>query len=154
MNTFNDMSYSEIAEVLLKETFRNPSTNCLEWVGSVAKGRPMIWINDRLVSARRVVYVGFHPEQDIPDRDQIKTTCKCLRCINPDHLFRASLGRVKPEFLRPDVEDDDDMEGPDVLTKMMTPEFKKSLAEQTVNRAMTMIRSNPLAMATMAWGSA
>lgn len=153
MQNFNHKSFAEIAERLLADTFLNPSTNCLEWVGSLSKGRPMIRINGDLASVRRVVYLGLHPDEDVPDRDTIKNTCKCLRCISPDHMYRASFRRVKPLMLATNgVEDDeDDLEGPDILTKIMTPEFRKTLAEQTVQRALGLHRKNNLAMA---WSAA
>ena len=147
---FEGEAMSEVAEKLLKETFRNPATECLEWIGSTAKSRPMIKMNGKLVSVRRIVYLGLHPEEDVPERDTIKNACKCLNCIEPKHMYRTSFGKTKP--VRHELEDDEDddlLNGVDVLTKLMTPEYKKTLAEQTVQRAMQM--RNPLESAWSAF---
>lgn len=60
-------------------------TQCWPWMGALSPNPIWVW-NGKRRQARRVVYGlrhGMHPD-DVP---RITTTCKCIECLNPDHLI-------------------------------------------------------------------
>ena len=59
--------------------------NCLEWIGGYNGRTPVIWIDGKARSLRRVVWEQYSGMQAGSRR--VRVSCGNLCCANPEHLF-------------------------------------------------------------------
>ncbi len=137
----------DIFNKVKQHALRN-TDGCLEWLGALNGKVPIVSVGGRKKSIRRLVWNEIHPEDPAKSNEMVMIRCKCRSCIEPEHYYKvgragdprdADAKQRKDDESRLPIDIDDegeDLEGPDILTKWLTPQRIKSLAQIEVSNAM------------------
>ena len=72
---------------------------CWIWTGGVGQHEhPVIQVNGRSCSPRRLVWEAEHGGDPLPRTRQVTTTCRKARCLNPKHLGLRAFQDDEPRF--------------------------------------------------------